>query len=194
MAEQQEITVDGLDMPAAGRSKTWRAAELARLLHHECTRLLALFREKESFITKHIPAGGRIVPLSLPEEDSSSEEQVQLLHSALRQCLGLLHCLILKEEEEEMGASEGEYEAKRKVVRASLERLLHSTRVLLECEGAMVEITPDHQCNEEVDGGIGAFGGKMWTYRVLLELTHWADSALQTLNLIHTESEGAQED
>lgn len=82
--------------------------------------------------------------LSLSSPDLSSDEQVQLLHSALRKCLGLLECLILREEEE-MGELEGEYETLRKSVRDRLGHLLHSTKVLLETEE---DVTPDHQCNE----------------------------------------------
>ncbi|KAM9406955.1 uncharacterized protein ACWYII_027174 [Salvelinus alpinus] len=188
MADQEHIEIDTLlDMPA--RSRTGRAAALARLLHQDCTHLLELYRERESLLSDHTPAGDRIVSLSLSSPDLSSDEQVQLLHSALRKCLGLLECLILREEEE-MGELEGEYETVRKSVRDRLGHLLHSTKVLLETEE---DVTPDHQCNEEVDGVVGTFGAKMWTYRVLLELIHWADSASQTLHVLHSEREGREE-
>ncbi|XP_041728679.1 uncharacterized protein LOC121559510 isoform X2 [Coregonus clupeaformis] len=118
------------------------------------------------------------------------ELYVRLLHSALRKCSGLLECLILREEEE-MGELEGEYETARKSVRDRLGHLLHSTKVLLETDE---DVTPDHQCDEEVDGVVGTFGAKMWTYRVLLELTHWADSASQTLHVLHSEREGKEEE
>lgn len=193
MAEQeQRITIDVLDMLVPSRSQTGRAVDLARLFHDECTRLLDLYREKESFLPDHTPEKGRIVSLSPDTQEPSIEEQVQLLHSALRQCLGLLHCLILKEEEE-MGELEGEYETLRKNVRTRLEHLLHSTRVLVEADGTTVEITPDHQCNEEVDGMLGSFAIKMWTHRVLLELIHWADHASQTLHVLHTQKAGTGE-
>lgn len=193
MAGQEQITVDardGLDMPAPG--KTGRAVALARLLHQDCTQLLDLYRERESFSSDHTPQGDRIVSLSLGSSDLSVEQQVQLVHAALRQCLGLLECLILKEEEE-MGELEGEYETVRRTVRARLRHLLHSTRVLLEAEEGTVDVTPDHQCNEEVDGVVGTFAAKLWTYRVLLELIHWADSASQTLHVLHTEREGTED-
>ncbi|XP_078137850.1 uncharacterized protein LOC144537864 [Centroberyx gerrardi] len=193
MAEQeQRITVDVLDMKVPGRSRTGRAVALARLLHQECTHLLQLYRDRESFLSDHAPDGGRIVSLCPDSEEPGTEEQVQLLHSALRQCLGLLHCLILREEEE-MGELEGDYESMRKNVRARLEHLLHSTRVLVETEDTTVDVTPDDQCNEEVDGAVGSFAAKMWTHRVLLELIHWADHAAQTLHVLHTEREGTEE-
>ncbi|KAM4612151.1 uncharacterized protein ACJ7VT_012742 [Polymixia lowei] len=193
MAEQEkQITIDVLDMPVPGRSCTERAVALARLLHQECNHLIELYRKRENFLSDHTPEGGRIVSFSPDSEEPSTEEQVQLLHSALRQCLGLLHCLILKEEEE-MGELEGEYETMRKTVRTRLVHLLHSTRVLLETEDTTVEVTPDDQCNEEVDGAVGSFAAKMWTYRVLLELIHWADHASQTLHVLHTEKENEEE-
>lgn len=80
-------------------------------------------------------------------EEPSTEEQVQLLHAALRQCLGLLHCVILKEEEE-WGELEGDYETMRKNVRGRLEHLLHSTKALAETEDTTLEVTPDHKCTE----------------------------------------------
>lgn len=46
---------------------------------------------------------------------------------------------------------------------------------------------------QETDGAGGAFALKMWTYRVLLELIHWADQAAQTLHVLHEEREGAEE-
>jgi len=95
----------------------------------------------------HTPDGERIVSLSLEAEEPSTEDQVQLLHSALRQCLGLLHCVILKEEEE-WGKMESDYETLKKNVRARLEHLLHSTKALVETEDTTLEVTPDHQCNE----------------------------------------------
>ncbi|KAJ3585113.1 hypothetical protein NHX12_013835 [Muraenolepis orangiensis] len=175
MAEQQEVTdLEALlldNMPAPSRSRTGRAVAVARLLHQECGHLLQLYRERESFLADHTPEEGRIVSLS-PDalaDDPGAEEQVGLLHGALRQCL--------------------EYEAMRKTVRSRLEHLLHSTKVLLpppQAGGAEAEVTPDNACTEEVDGEGGSFALKMWTYRVLLELVHWADHASTTLHLIHT--------
>ncbi|KAM9836345.1 uncharacterized protein ACBR49_018799 [Aulostomus maculatus] len=189
MAEQEKQEIAS---PVAERSRTERAVALARLLHHECTHLLQLYREKETFLSGHTPEGGRIVSLSPDTEEPSTEEQVQLLHAALRQCLGLLHCLILKEEEE-WGALEGDYETMRKNVKSRLELLLHSTKDLVGTEDRTLEVTPDTQCTEEIDGGRGVFGLKMWTYRVLLELIHWADHAAQTLHVFHKERGGTEE-
>lgn len=187
MAEQEE---QPLTSPAPGPTRTGRAVAIARLLRSECTDLLRLYKERETFLSDHTPDGGRMVSLSPEVEEPSTEEQVQLLHSALRQCLGLLHCVILKEDEE-WGQMEGDYNTVRKNVRARLEHLLFTTKDLVE--GATLEVTPDHQCNEEVDGAGGVFGLKMWTYRVLLELIHWADHAAQTLHVLHKEREGTGE-
>ncbi|XP_029943853.1 ciliary neurotrophic factor-like [Salarias fasciatus] len=192
MAEQDEQRITEPDAPAAGRSRTGSAVALARLLHHECTRLLQLYKERETFLADHTPDGGRMVSLSSDQEEPSAEERVQLLHLALRQCLGLLHCLILKEEEE-WGELEGDYGDMRKTVRARLEYLLRTTKALVETDDVTLEVTPDHQCVEETDGAGGAFGLKLWTFRVLLELIHWADHAAQTLHVLHKEREGTEE-
>ncbi|KAM9335579.1 uncharacterized protein ABDE67_020574 [Symphorus nematophorus] len=190
--QQQQQQIIGLDTPVPGPTQTGRAVALARLLHHECTRLLQLYKERETFLLDHTPDSGRIVSLSHDSEGPSTEQQVQLLHSALRQCLGLLHCVILKEEEE-LGELEGDYETMRKNVRLRLEHLLLSTKHLGETEDTPLEVTPDHQCTEETDGAGGVFALKMWTYRVLLELIHWADHAVQTLHVLHKEREGTEE-
>nr|XP_040038708.1 uncharacterized protein LOC120822834 [Gasterosteus aculeatus aculeatus] len=179
MAERQEG-------PAQDASQTERAVALARLLRHECALLLQLYKEKETFLLYHPPDARRIVTLSADPEEPSAEQQVQLLHSALRQCLGLIHCVIQKEEEE-WGELEGDYEAAKKRVRLRLEHLLSTTKALVETEDVILEVTPDHKCNEETDGGGGAFALKMWTYHVLLELVHWAERASQTLHVLHTE-------
>lgn len=192
MAEQEEQRITELDAPVPGQSGTGNAVNLARLLHHECTRLLELYKARESFLADHTPDDGRIVSLSPNQEEPSTEEKVQLLHLALRQCLGLLHCVIEKEEEE-WGELEGDYAAMRKTVRARLEYLLRTTKALVETEDKILEVTPDHQCNEEIDGAGGAFGLKLWTFRVLLELIHWADHAAQTLHVLHKERGGTEE-
>lgn len=192
MAEQEE-TSRRADMeqepPVPGQSRTGRAVALARLLHHECTHLLQLYKEKETLLMGLTPEGGRIVCLSPDAQEPSPEGQVQRLHSALRQCLGLLHCVIVKEEEE-WGELEGDYESMRKNVRQRLEHLLVSTKDLVETDDVTLEVTPDHRCNEETDGAGGIFALKMWTYRVLEELIHWADHAAQALHALHTEREG----
>lgn len=98
----------------------------------------------------HTPDGVRMVSLSLGSEEVSTQQQVQALHSALRQCLGLLHCVIVKEEEE-WGELQGDYETLRKNVRSRLVNLLHTTKSLAETEDTTLEVTPDHQCNEVED-------------------------------------------
>lgn len=45
-------------------------------------------------------------------------------------------------------------------------------------------------CVQETDGAGGAFGFKLWTYRVLQEIIHWAEQAALTLHLLHQEREG----
>uniref|UniRef100_A0A3Q1J2P3 Uncharacterized protein n=1 Tax=Anabas testudineus TaxID=64144 RepID=A0A3Q1J2P3_ANATE len=192
MAEQQQQQqITALDAPASGQSRTGRAVALARLLHYECTRLFQLYKERETFLD-HTLDHGRLVSLSPNSEEPSTEEQVQLLHSALRKCLGLLQCVILKEEEE-WGKLEDDYETMRDSVRFRIEGLLHTTKDLVEADGANMEVTPDHNCTEETDGALKGFDLKKWTYQVLQELIHWADHAAQTLHVLHVEREGTNE-
>lgn len=188
--EKQQERV-ALDSSAPGGSQTGRAVALARLLHRESSVLLQLWKERESFLVGHTPDGGRIISLSHQTDEPSTEQQVQLLHGVLRQCLGLIHCVILKEDEE-WGEQEGDYETMRKTVRVRLEHLLHTTKDLAESEEAL-DVTPDHQCSEETDGAGGAFGLKLWTYRVLQEIIHWAEQASLTLHLLHQERGGTED-
>ncbi|KAJ4949279.1 hypothetical protein JOQ06_020795 [Pogonophryne albipinna] len=160
---QQTEQSPALDSPLPGPTQTGRAVSIARLLHHECGLLLQLYKEKESFLSSYSPDGGRMVsPSPVPQEEASGEQRVEWLHAALRQCLGLLHS-----------------------------HLLLSTRGLLEGPDTTLEVTPEHQGTEEPDGAGGLFGLKVWTYRVLLELHHWADHAAETLHVFHTERGGA---
>lgn len=46
---------------------------------------------------------------------------------------------------------------------------------------------------QETDGAGGAFGLKLWTYRVLQEIIHWAEQATLTLHLLHQEREGTED-
>lgn len=188
--EQQQDRVVS-DSAAPNDSQTGRAVSLARLLHRESSLLLQLWKERESFFVGHTPDGGRIVSLSHQTEEPSTEQQVQLLHGALRQCLGLIHCVILKEDQE-WGEQEGDYETMRETVRVRLEHLLHTTKDLADTEETL-DVTPDHQCSEETDGAGGAFGLKLWTYRVLQEIIHWADEAALTLHLLHQKREGTED-
>ena len=88
-----------------------------------------------------------VSPSPVPQEEASGEQQVERLHAALRQCLGLLHSVLLKEEEE-WGEQEEDYETLKKNVRHRLEHLLLSTRGLLEGPDTTLEVTPDHQGTE----------------------------------------------
>uniref|UniRef100_A0A673KJX3 Ciliary neurotrophic factor n=1 Tax=Sinocyclocheilus rhinocerous TaxID=307959 RepID=A0A673KJX3_9TELE len=183
------------DTPVTERPAADRAAALARLLHRDCTRLLELYKERESFLSQHAPGGERLVTLALCPEALSTGEQVGHVRSALRRCMGLLECLIVREVEEMGEELEGEYESLRKTVRDRLGHLLHSTGALLEEGEGGCPPSPPLQCTEgqdEVEAS-GSFAAKIWTYRVLLELIHWTDSASQTLHLFHSEQHGQQQ-
>ncbi|XP_051502065.1 ciliary neurotrophic factor-like [Myxocyprinus asiaticus] len=180
-----------LDASVPGRS----AAALARLLHRDCTRLLELYKERESFLSHHVPEGERLVTLALCPEALTTAEQVGHVRSALRRCKELLECLITREVEEMGKELEGEYESLRMTVKDRLGHFVHSTGALLENGEDGCPPSPNFECAEgqdEVEGS-GSFAAKLWTYRVLLELIHWTDSACQTLHLFHTEKQGQQQ-
>ncbi|KAJ8383140.1 hypothetical protein SKAU_G00039180 [Synaphobranchus kaupii] len=161
--------------PGSGRSRTGKAVALARLLHRDCTRLLELYVSDINHDRYHC------------------NERVWLLHSALKQCLGLLEYVIGREEELE-GEGDGEYESVRNSVRDRLGHLLHTTRVLLEKEEEAEMPAHDPDCNKdvEVDEGDGVFGVKLWIYRVLQELIHWTHSASEALHTFHSEREASK--
>ncbi|RXN29662.1 IL-6 subfamily member ciliary neurotrophic factor-like protein [Labeo rohita] len=183
------------DTPVLERTATDRAAALARLLHRECTRLLELYKERENFLSHHVPGDERLVTFALCPEALTTAEQVGHVRSALRRCMELLECLITREVEEMGEELEGEYESLRKTVKDRLSDLVHSTAALLENGEGGCPPSPPLQCTEgqdEVEGS-GSFAAKLWNYRVLLELIHWSDSASQTLHLFHSEKQGQQQ-
>ncbi|KAF7686893.1 hypothetical protein C0J45_22494 [Silurus meridionalis] len=172
-----------------GRVATARAVALAQLLHQECTTLLELYKERESFLTHHVPEGDRLLIVDLCSDTPSSVQRVGHAHSALSRCLEMLNCLINHEVEELGEELEGEYETARKTVKDRIGHLLHSTGVLLENGEGMCSLLPEFQCIQGLDEveGSGSFATKLWTYRVLLELIHWSDSAANALHLLHSE-------
>ncbi|XP_049590978.1 uncharacterized protein [Syngnathus scovelli] len=196
MAEQQqqeeEEGMRSPNTPVPGGSPTGKALSLARLLQYECSRLLQLYTEQETFLSELPAEGGRMVSLGPSTEEPDPEEAARRMHAALRQCLGLLHCAIARAVEE-WGEGESDYETLRYTVRIRLEHLLHITKNLLQTDDVALEVTPDTRCDEETDGGGGPFQLKLWTHRVLVELVHWADHATQALHVLHTQREGAQD-
>lgn len=127
---------------------TGKLHQAHKTLYSSSSHISVLFqKERETFLLDHTPDGRRMVSLSPEVEEPSAEKQVQLLHSALRQCLGLLHCVSQKEEEE-WGKLEDDYESLKKNVLTRLEHLLYTTKDLAETEGTSLEVTPDHQCTE----------------------------------------------
>ncbi|KAL6466856.1 hypothetical protein MHYP_G00246600 [Metynnis hypsauchen] len=186
----------GSDAPAPGRSATSRAVALADLLHQDCKQLLQLYQERESFLSQHVPEGGRLVTTDLCTDTPTTVDQVGHVRSALQRCLELLECLIVREVEEMGGELEGEYETVRKMVKDRLGHLLHSTGALLENGEGVCPPSLEFQCVQGLDEveGSGSFANKQWTYRVLLELIHWTDSATQALHLLHSEREAEQQE
>lgn len=67
MAEQEEQQITVPDAPVPGPSQTGRAVALARLLHHECTRLLQLYVSYQSTHSLALCGEGRSLPVPLLE-------------------------------------------------------------------------------------------------------------------------------
>lgn len=176
--------------PGSVRSRMGKAVALARLLNRDCTRLLELYRERESFSPELSLDKGRIVALVLSAPHLSANERVWLLHSALHQCLRLFERVIGWEIEQGFGG-EGEYERVRNTVKDRLGHLLQSTKNLLAETEGITPLTPDPVNPEETDGleKGGIFEAKLWTFRVLQELIHWTQSAAQTLHSVQSERE-----
>ncbi|KAG9342411.1 hypothetical protein AGOR_G00192090 [Albula goreensis] len=174
--------------PGSVRSRTGRAVALARLLNRDCTRLLELYRERESLPPELPLEKDRIVALSPSAPHLSANERVWLLHSALCQCLRLLEHVIGWEEKQGF-SGEGEYESVQTTVKDRLGHLLQSTKTLLVDGEGITPLTPDPGNPEETDGleKGGIFEAKLWTYRVLQELIHWTQSTAQTLHNLHSE-------
>ncbi|KAK3523479.1 hypothetical protein QTP86_033984 [Hemibagrus guttatus] len=178
-----------------GRSATGRAVALAHLLQQECKNLLELYKERESFLSNHVPEGERLLIFDLCTDTPSSEQRVGHAHSALSRCLEMLECLIAREVAELGEDIEGEYENVRNTVKDRLGHLLHSTGALLENGEDVCAPLPDFQCVQGLDEveGTGSFAMKLWTFKVLLELSHWSDMAAHALRLLHSEQENEQE-
>ncbi|KAJ8271734.1 hypothetical protein COCON_G00105930 [Conger conger] len=177
--------------PGTVHSKMGRTVALARLLNRDCTRLLELYRERESFSPELSLEKDRIVALAPSAPHLSTNDRVWLLHSALHQCLRLFERVIGWEEEQGFGG-EGEYESKRRTVKDRLGHLLQSTKNLLVETGGITPLTPDPDNPEETDGlesGGGVFEAKLWIFRVLQELIHWTHSTAQTLHSLQSERE-----
>ncbi|KAF5902214.1 ciliary neurotrophic factor-like, partial [Clarias magur] len=131
-----------------GRSDTARAVALAHLLHKECTNLLDLYKERESFLSHHVPEGERLLIFDLCADTPSSAQRVGHAHSALSRCLEMLECLIAREVEELGEDFKGEYETARNTVKDRIGHLLHSTGALLENGEGMCAPLPEFQCNQ----------------------------------------------
>ncbi|KAG5261217.1 hypothetical protein AALO_G00301340 [Alosa alosa] len=183
-----------------GSPATRKAVDLARLIKEDCSRLLELYKERETFPENKTSEGGphlvSVAAISSPDV-LTTVERVWHHRCALRRCLELLERQIVWEEEE-MGEGGGEYEEVRQAVKVRLGHLLHSTRVLLEAEDVdqgSDHLSPDHDCTqgtEEVDSS-NTMNMKIWTHHLLQDLIHWTDSAMKTLHIFHMERTGQQE-
>ncbi|KAK5866109.1 hypothetical protein PBY51_020324 [Eleginops maclovinus] len=168
--------------PDVSRSTVARAARIAELLQYECSILLELYREKESF-TADILVDGRLVSVPPPSSQLDTRDKLWRLHSALLQCRSLLDRAIAREEEELGGGKKGDYETQRKVVKDRLSYLLISTGELLKTAGGPALLTPNLE-GLEIDGPTTLFELKLWVHRIFKEVDYWTKMAITTLEAL----------
>lgn len=113
---------------------------------HSLLLLLLIQKERESFLSHHIPEGERLLIFDLCPDSPSSTQQVGHAHSALSRCLEMLECVIAREVEELGEDFEGEYETTRNTVKDRIRHLLHSTGALLENGEDVCAPLPEFQC------------------------------------------------
>lgn len=162
------------------RTTAARATAIAEQLHHECSILLELFREKESFTPDVTVADGRLVSVPPPSSQLDNRDKLWRLHSALFQCRSLLERAIAREEEELGGAKKGDYETQRKMVNERLSLLLINTGELLKAADGTAVLTPNLD-GLELDGPSLLFDLKLWVYRIFREVDYWAKTASSVL-------------
>lgn len=165
-----------------GMTTVSRAAAIAEQLHHECSILLELFRNKESFPTDMTVADGRLVSVQLPSAQLEPKDKVWCLHSALFQCHGLMEQAISKEEGELGSGKMGDYEKQRKMVKERLLLLLANTAELLKSAGDSALTTSS--VGPEVECPTFLFELKLWVYRVYKELDFWVKTSISTLQTL----------
>uniref|UniRef100_A0A3Q2QE85 Ciliary neurotrophic factor n=1 Tax=Fundulus heteroclitus TaxID=8078 RepID=A0A3Q2QE85_FUNHE len=161
-----------------------RAANIAKLLLHECTLLLKSFREKENFEPN---ADGRLVSAPPASSQLDTRDKLWRLHSALEQCHRLLERAIEKEDEELGRTETGEYENTRRTVKNRLVFLLSNTRELLRAAGGSTVLTPSVDGSQS-DGPTTAFELKTWVYRVFVEVEHWSKTAVTVLQELQSDT------
>ncbi|XP_034067442.1 ciliary neurotrophic factor [Gymnodraco acuticeps] len=172
----------GMTGPDVSRSTVARAASIAEQLRYECSILLELYREKESF-TADVLVDGRLVSVAPPSSQLDTRDKLWRLHSALMQCRSLLERAIAREEEELGGGKKGDYETQRKMVKDRLSYLLICTGELLKTAGGAALLTPSLE-GLELDGPTALFELKLWVYRIFKEVDYWTKTAITTLEAL----------
>lgn len=169
--------------PDTSRTTAARAAAIAEQLHHECSILLELYRQKESFTADVSVAEGRLVSIPPPSSQLETRDKLWRLHSALLQCRTLLERAIAKEEEELGDGNKAEYETQRKLVKDRLSLLLINTGELLKAVDGTAVMTPSME-GLELDGPTALFELKLWVYRIFKEVDYWTKTAITTLQAL----------
>ncbi|XP_059186985.1 ciliary neurotrophic factor [Centropristis striata] len=182
MAARRTRGMTGSDL---NRTTVARATAIAEQLHYECSILLQLYREKESFTADVTVTDGRLVSVPPPSSQLDTRDKLWCLHSALLQCRSLLERAVAKEEEELGGGKNSSYETQRKMVKDRLSYLLINTRELLKIADGTAVLTPSSE-GLELDGPTLLFELKLWVYRIFEEVDYWTKTAITTLQALPT--------
>ncbi|XP_042340927.1 uncharacterized protein LOC121941956 [Plectropomus leopardus] len=182
MAARRTRAMTGSDL---SRSSVARATAIAEQLRYECSILLELYKNRESFIADVTVTDGRLVSVPPPSSQLDTRDKLWRLHSALLQCRSLLERAIAKEEEELGGGKKGDYETQRKMVKDRLSLLLITTGELLKTADGTAVLTPSSE-GLELDSPSILFELKLWVYRVFREVDYWTKTAVTTLQALPT--------
>uniref|UniRef100_A0A3B3QMC6 Ciliary neurotrophic factor n=1 Tax=Paramormyrops kingsleyae TaxID=1676925 RepID=A0A3B3QMC6_9TELE len=177
---------------AGGSSAECELPGLADLLEKACTRLLELYKEKESFTSDITLTKDRIITLPPTSPHLSADDRLWILHSALHQCLEFLETVMRREEEEFGIQVGGDYRKMQNIVKARLGDLLQSMKLLTRGERVTALASHTESTDGSENGNI--FALKVWIYRVLQELMHWIKCASETLLTLQSERETEESD
>ncbi|XP_023662596.2 uncharacterized protein [Paramormyrops kingsleyae] len=171
---------------AGGSSAECELPGLADLLEKACTRLLELYKEKESFTSDITLTKDRIITLPPTSPHLSADEQLSIMHPALHHCFMLLETVMCREEKEELvEQEEDEYRIMQNKVEKDYKDMQNTVqgnlRNLLQC------IKPTELPDGSGNGN--TFAMKLWIYRILHELMHW----IECTNKIFQKQQSEQE-
>ncbi|KAM8842697.1 ciliary neurotrophic factor [Synchiropus picturatus] len=162
-----------------------QAIAVAEQLSVECSTLLELYKQKESFTSE--VADSRLVSAPHPSAQLDSGDKLWSLHMALLQCRGLMKRAMEREEKELGSEKNGSYEGQRRVVKERLSLLVGRTAEILKAVKGAAAVPPS-LAEPEWDGS-STFELKVWVFRVFKEVDYWTKAAITTLKSLSKSKE-----